>query len=69
MPPVSPKSIQDARSRAGLTQAESAALLGVDRVSWARYESGARALSPALWRYFLHVAGMERIPWHARSSE
>lgn len=62
----SPKEIRSARERAGLTQQEAAELLGVDRVTWARYEGGTREMMPVLWAYWLHVAGLERIPFTKR---
>jgi transcriptional regulator with XRE-family HTH domain len=60
------KEIAAARERLGLTQSEAADLLGVIRVTWARYEGGTRAMSEAEWRYWKHVAGLERIPFKTR---
>lgn len=60
-----PAEVLQARQALGLTQAEAAALLGVDRVTWARYEAGGRAMSAVEWKYFKHVAGVERIPFRA----
>jgi len=62
----SPSEIRKAREDAGLTQAEAALLLGVTRVAWARYEGNDRALRREEWRYWLHVAGLERIPFRKR---
>ena len=39
------KEIAAAREQLGLTQAEAAALLGVIRVTWARYEGGTRDMT------------------------
>ena len=61
--------IRSAREQAGLTQAQAAALLGVDRVTWTRWETG--ALPPPsvpIWRYWLHVAGLERLPFKPAES-
>lgn len=58
--------ILNARHALGLTQTAAAALLDVDRVTWARYESEARRISMVEWRYWLHVAGVQRIPFRAR---
>lgn len=66
---VTPETIAQTRAATGMTQAEAAALVPVDRVSWARYESGKRTMPEYLWRYWLHVAGVERLPWSARLSK
>lgn len=57
-----------ARNQAGLTQEEAAELLGVGRVTWTRYELGTRSMTEAEWRYWKHVAGLERIPFRARKT-
>lgn len=62
----SPTTIRAARERAGLTQSEAGALIGVDRVSWGRYEAGVRSLRPHEWAYWLHVAGIKRMAFKAR---
>jgi len=66
----SPTDIRSARERTGLTQTEAAALIGVSRVTWTRWETGITP-PPAepLWRFWLHVAGLERIPFSAASSK
>ena len=59
-----PSEIRKAREQSGLTQAAAAVLVGVTRVTWARWESGITPPpSEALWRFWLHVAGIERIPF------
>lgn len=58
-----PDEIRAARTQAGLTQTEAAALLGVTRVHWARYEAGTRNLSASQWKYWLHVAGLGKLPF------
>ncbi len=58
-----PAEIKSARAKVGLTQTQAAALLDFGQVSWARYESGARSLRAHEWRYWLHVAGILRIPF------
>lgn len=57
--------IARAQQQLGWTDAKCAAALDVDRVTWARYKSGARAMTTAQWRYWLHVSGIERIPFRA----
>lgn len=44
--------IRAAREAAGLTQDQAAALVHVDRVTWARWENGTRAMHPAMWELF-----------------
>lgn len=66
MPSPTPDQIKSARATARLTQSEAAALLGAGQVTWARYESGARSLTAHEWRYWLHIAGLERIPFRRR---
>jgi DNA-binding XRE family transcriptional regulator len=61
-----PEQIKAARERAALTQEQAAALLGAGRVTWTRYETGTRSLSPHEWAYWLHVAGLKRIPFKRR---
>lgn len=63
---MTPSDLRKARISAGLTQTEAAALLGKQRLAWARYEAGTRSISMAEWRYWLHVAGLERIPFRKR---
>lgn len=58
-----PSEIRAAREAARLTQSEAAAVLGVTRVAWNRYEAGKRALSESEWAYWKHVAGLERLPF------
>jgi len=61
--------IRSAREQAGLTQTEAAALIGVTRITWTRWETGTRPPpSEHLWRYWLHVAGLERLPFRSRAS-
>jgi DNA-binding XRE family transcriptional regulator len=61
--------IKKARDQAGLTQTQAANLIGVSRVTWTRWETGITP-PPAepLWRFWLHVAGLERIPFSAAAS-
>jgi transcriptional regulator with XRE-family HTH domain len=65
---VTPATIRAERLRLGLTQSQAAALIGVCRVAWARYESGSRTLPAASWRLWRHVAGVERIPFPRRTA-
>jgi predicted transcriptional regulator len=56
-----------ARIACGLTQADAAALAGYGSQSrWAEIESGTRRMDAVRWRYWCHVAGIERIPYRAR---
>jgi DNA-binding XRE family transcriptional regulator len=59
-----PTDIRKARLAVGLTQAAAAALIDVQRVTWARWESGITPPPSApTWRLWLHLAGIERIPF------
>lgn len=58
--------IKEAREKAGLTQAAAAALIPVDRVTWARWEGSQRTMPAYAWKYWLHVAGLVRIPFRRR---
>jgi len=58
--------VLEARQSLELTQAQCAELIHSDRVTWARYEGGTRQMGEMEWRYFRHVAGLERIPFRAR---
>ena len=58
-----PSDLKSARQRLGMTQAQVAFMLRVDRVTWARWEAGTRPMNPMAQAYFLHVAGLERLPW------
>ena len=61
-----PEEIRKARESAGLTQAQAAELLGLTRLSWARYEGGARKMPEYAFELFKHKAGLERIPFRSR---
>lgn len=54
--------IRSARIGAELTQQQAAALLGVGRVTWTRYELGTRHMTETAWLYWLHVAGIQKLP-------
>lgn len=59
-----PAEIRAARDRAGLTQAQAAKLAGYGQPSrWNEIESGAREIDIVRWRYWLHVSGVERLPF------
>lgn len=49
----SPAEIREARHRAGLTQAQAAALVGVQPRAWRYWEGGGRKMSGAVWELFL----------------
>lgn len=63
-----PTEVRAARAAAKLTQAAAAQLMGVDRVTWARWETGERNMSREDLRYFRHVAGIERMPFKRATS-
>lgn len=63
-----PQDVRSARLKCGLTQEAAAALIGLQRLAWARYEAGAREMQPALWVLWRHLAGIERIPFRRRHS-
>ena len=48
-----PDDIRSAREFAGLSQAAAAALIYCARGTWAQWESGIRAMHPAMWELFL----------------
>ena len=49
----SPTDIREARHRAGLTQAQAAALVGVQPRAWRYWEAGGRKMTAAVWELFL----------------
>ena len=49
----SPHEIRAARLRAGLTQAQAAALVGVQPRAWRYWEGGGRKMTAAVWELFL----------------
>lgn len=58
------KQILAARIQAGLTQAQCAVLAGYGAQSrWAEIEAGRRHMDRWRWEYFLHRAGITRIPY------
>lgn len=58
-----PQDVRKARLYLDISQREAGLLLGVSRVAWARYEAGDRHLTAAEWEYWLHKAGLQRIPF------
>ena len=48
-----PAQILEARESAGLSRTEAATLIYCARGSWAQWESGIRAMHPAMWELFL----------------
>lgn len=56
IPDPTPDTIATARQRAGHTQAQAGAAVGVSARAWQQYESGDRAMpSSAWWLYLLRV--------------
>lgn len=64
-----PAEIRETRLSASMTQAEAAAVLGVHPITWARYEGGTRTMSGPEWAYWLHMAGVQRLPFRRRHHE
>lgn len=53
-----PAEIRSARERAGLTQAQAAALVYCTWQGWAKWEAGDRLMHPAMWELWrLKVGG------------
>jgi DNA-binding transcriptional regulator YiaG len=48
----SPTEVKDARHRAGLTQSQAAALVGVSLRSWQYWEEGGRQMQSSKWELF-----------------
>ena len=48
-----PAQIREARESAGLSKTAAAALIYYARGTWAQWESGIRAMHPAMWERFL----------------
>lgn len=53
----SPTEIREARVKAGLTQSQSAALVGVQPRAWRYWEGGGRKMTAAVWELFLIKTG------------
>ncbi|OUI99541.1 helix-turn-helix domain-containing protein [Acetobacter cibinongensis] len=53
-----PQQIKDARNAAGLTQQAAANLLYVQKLAWARWEAGSRAMHPAFYELFRLKTGL-----------
>lgn len=51
------------RKAAGLTQAQAAQRMQVTRLTIVRWEGGTRAMSPRDRAMWLHVLGVQRIPF------
>lgn len=55
------KQVSSARARFGMTQHEAATILGVARVTWARYETGERVMPAVKWAYWQHIIGLHQL--------
>lgn len=65
-----PAEVRAAREAAGLTQEQAAELAGYgSRPRWVEVETGRRAMEPVRWAYWLHVAGIRRLPWRRRTAQ
>ena len=51
------------RERAGQTQAEAAAVLGVSRRGWQDWERGVNVMPEYALKLYRHMVGLERIPF------
>lgn len=74
IPDPTPESIATARQRAGHTQAQAAAAVGVRDRAWQRWESGDAAMPAAAWWLYLlrvgriTVADLPAIPERQRAA-
>lgn len=59
----SPEQIRAARERAGHSQAAAAAAIGASRRTWQDWEAGIARMPAGLYRLYLHLAGIERLPF------
>lgn len=57
---ISAEAVREMRRAARMTQEQAASVLSITRVSWARYESGARRMSPQLARLFKMLTNKQR---------
>lgn len=65
--PPTPKDIHAARVEAGLDTYDAAFKAGyTDRSQWSHVESGRRQMQPWRWAYWLHVTGVQRLPFKQR---
>lgn len=63
----SPALIRSARLEAGLTLQAAADILELSgHPRWAEYEAGRRKMPAVAWRYWLHMTGLQRLPWRPR---
>lgn len=60
---VTATQVRGARDRAGLTQTEAAGIKGWTRDYWAKLEAGQRTVDDREWAHWLHLAGLERLPF------
>lgn len=66
-PRPTPEQIRSARERAGFSQLQAAKISGYgSQPRWAELETGNASMPAWRWRYFLHVAGLEAIPFNQR---
>lgn len=74
IPDATPDAVTTARQRAGHTQAQAAAAVGVTTRAWQQYESGDRSIpASAWWLYLLRVgritlADLPAIPERQRAA-
>jgi len=54
--------LAEKRKTAGLTQLKCAAMVGVTRITWIRWETGQSSMPIATLRLWLHLAGLELLP-------
>lgn len=54
--------LAEKRKAVNLTQAQCAAMVGVTRITWTRWEAGVSSMPIATLRLWLHLAGIELLP-------
>ena len=60
---IDPIDLRNARLAAGLTIEQAAELVGMTFRGWQDNEKGLRRVNPAVYRLFLHLAGLEELPF------
>ncbi len=69
-PGPSAAEVRAARDKLELTQEQCAELAGYGaQQRWDEIEAGTRTMDPWRWKYFLHRAGIERLPWKAADTK
>ena len=61
--PIDPIDLRNARLAAGLTMLQASELVGAAFRTWQDWELGNRPVDVARYRLFLHLAGLEALPF------